>query len=94
MGMTTYARGFIGRDDKYHSMEVIYRNCEENNIDIPQAVEDYFQDEHPDDLDDVGVPVDIDEAIEEGSDDNRTFLEIDIKKLPDNVNKIRVYNSW
>jgi hypothetical protein len=94
MGMSTYATGFIGKDSRWDKMETIYNNCVEMEIDIPTEVSDYFNDEEPSAIDSVGIPVEIDEAVTEGGDEDRTFLEIDMGKLPKNVNKIRVYNSY
>ena len=108
MGMSTYVKGIIPKEDEeFQRMKSILDNCVEQKIHPPKEVLDYFDleviaiGEEYYDLEEVvdekGIIVEdniMKAAIEEYSEDMISGYDVDIRKLPDNVKIIRFYNSW
>lgn len=93
MGMSTYVVGIVPADTKFLKMKAIWELCEENDVEIPAEVVNFFNDERPDDK---GVRIDLEDtdAVSEYQEDSREGFEVVIDKLPKDVKIIRFYNSW
>ena len=48
MGMSTNTVGIIPADEKWKEMKLIYDTCLKNKIEIPKKVNEFFNDEEPD----------------------------------------------
>lgn len=92
MGMSTHVVGFKPVDEKWIKFKAIWDSCLESNVVVPTEVKEYFDDEHPGDS--PGMEVDIFESYKEYTEDMIEGYEIDLSKLPDGVQFIRVYNSY
>lgn len=73
------------QDPQFKQMFAVYQACKAADVEIPDAVIDYFDDEepNPDGLE-VAIPV------EKSSGEMKYFYDFNIKKLPKNVESIRV----
>ena len=94
MSMSTYVRGFRPPDEKWKKMKKIWDSCQEAGIDVPSEVDDFFDENEPDE---AGVEIQLGkkQGCEEWSDgDGREGIEIDISKLPKDVTVVRFVNSW
>ena len=90
MGINTYIIGFTPQDENYQKMRQIWENCTEMNISIPDEVDDFFNYEEPNE---DGIEMEI--PNQEWSDgDMSTGIEVNIKNIPEIVEKIRFVNSW
>lgn len=97
-----HAVGFRPPDDRWKEMKMIYDACEAADIEPPREVTNFFDGEEPDD---AGVEIDLTERSDAGGgilvvaatpweDDMREGYEIDLRKLPKDLIKIRVYMSY
>lgn len=93
MGMSTHVVGIVPADTKFLKMKAIWELCEENNVEIPSEVVDFFNNKRPDDK---GVTIYFreHEAISEYWDESSEGFDVVIDKLPKDVKIIRFYNSW
>lgn len=92
MSMSTYIQGLKPKTEEYEKKLNIYKSCKELNISAPQEILDFFDGEVCEDGIITEIPK---EAIKEYSDDYcREFFEIDLKKLPKDVTRIRFVNSY
>lgn len=90
MGMSTYVIGFTSQDENYQKMKQIWENCVEMNILVPDEVDKFFDYEEPN-KDGINIKI----PNREWSDgDMSTGIEVDIKNIPEIVEKIRFVNSW
>jgi hypothetical protein len=96
MSMSTHVYGIRPPDAAWKKMNKARDACIEAGIDIPPAIDDFFDGENPDDK---GVLLNLTNGVhaccEEWSDDGGSQgYELDLKQLPSNVTIIRFYNSW
>jgi hypothetical protein len=91
MSMSTHVIGFRPPDEKWKRMRAVWYACVSANVEIPNDVAEFFNYDEPDD---AGVEVDIENSISPFEKDMKAGFQIDIKKLPENVEIIRFYNSW
>lgn len=91
MGMSTYVVGIRPPGDKWKQMKAIYDACSVAGISLPEAVEEFFNFERPDDK---GVIVELKECSQEYYHENEKGFEVDLSKLPKDIDIIRFYNSW
>lgn len=94
MSMSTYVYGFRPPDQRWKKMKAIYDSCMEEGIDVPDAVDEFFEDDIPDDS---GVKVWLSnksDCCTEYSNDGESGYEIDLNKLPKDIKIIRFVNSW
>ena len=93
MGMSTYVIGIVPADAKFLKMKMIWELCEENDVEIPDEVVDFFNNERPDDK---GVRIHLEDnvAVSNYNEDASSGFEVEIDKLPKDVKIIRFYNSW
>ena len=90
MGMSTYIIGFASQDENYQKMRQIWENCTEMNISIPDEVDNFFNYEKPNE---DGIKIEIpNQGWSDG--DMSTGIEVNIKNIPEIVEKIRFINSW
>lgn len=95
MGMSTYVVGIKPADEKFKKMKSIYDLCEEQGIDIPDEVEDFFDGERPDEK---GVTIYLSETDGVYEYRNGEYAqegyEVQIDKLPKDIKILRFINSW
>ena len=93
--MDTYVVGFKPPDEKWQKMFAIWKACDEANISTPEEVNEFFNDEEPDES---GVRVDLSEledCCREWNDgDMSQGFEIVVDKIPKDIKVVRFYNSW
>jgi len=92
MGMSTHVIGFRPKDELFEKMEAVYNACRLAQVELPIEVEEFFNNSEPDQS---GVEVNLsDDCVREFKNDHQEGLEVDIRKLPSQVNIIRFINSW
>jgi len=94
MSMSTNIYGVIPADTHYKKMAAIWHQCEDAKVTIPKEVVNFFHGEPPDD---DGILIDLEQLpcckVYSGE-ESAEGVEIDISRLPENVKKIRFYNSF
>lgn len=91
-------------DERWKKMKAVYDACVAAEAKVPKEVDDYFDNEPPDES---GVVVDLSNcmrrasgalghhpSVTEWSDEDSCGCEIDISKLPKDVKIVRVFQSW
>lgn len=96
MSMSTHVKGIIPPDETWLKMKVIYDNCIDADIEVPDKVMEFFDYEEPDNS---GVVIDLStkqysNICREWSDDMSSGYELDVKDIPEGVRTLRFYNSW
>lgn len=95
MGMSTSVIGIKPADKKFKKMYDIYANCEEMGIEIPKEVDEFFNNEEPDEK---GVCMDLSSenysCCKEYSDEMQEGYEVYVKELPKDIKIIRFVNSY
>lgn len=90
MGMSTHVVGFRPPDEKWKQMKAAYDACVAAHVGVPEDVRLFFEYKEPSDL---GVEVQIPNALRRYSADMKDGYEVDLKKVPKDVTVIRFYNS-
>lgn len=93
MGMSTYVIGFKPKDEKYLKMKAVYDACKEAEIACPHDVKQYFGSYGCDESGIVVPDLPIDCQKEHFS-QGQQGIEIDIRKLPEDIKIIRFVNAW
>ena len=95
MGMSTHVVGFKPIDGKWKHMKAVWDSCVAAEIDVPDAVMDFFNGEDPNDSP-GGVIVDLDKSkcVTPYRSDDAEGFDVDITKLPKDVTILRFTNSW
>ena len=104
MGASLHIYGIKPPDDKWASMELVWRACTDAGIEIPNKVEEYFDYSDPT-TDGVVVLLghgaggshleyDLHESITPFTDDIGSGGEIDLTKIPDDITQLRVVNVY
>lgn len=90
MGMSTHVIGYTSENnEKYQKYLKILRSCQEADVDLPEEVDEYFEDtDHPEEVLSKDLP------LTEYSDECSAGYEILVKDIPEGVEKIRFYNSY
>jgi hypothetical protein len=91
MSMSTHIVGFRPADQKWKEMKAIWDACTKAGVDIPDAVDEFFDGEDPGDK--PGDEVVLGAAVKEWSVDEQDGYELDLSKLPPDVKFIRFYNA-
>lgn len=94
MGMSTYVRGFRPPDDRFGEMKRIWDACKAADIDPPEDVDEFFENEPPDIL---GTEVEIEDCKGDFETDYQNGFEINLNDLAakhPEVTVIRFWNSW
>lgn len=100
MGMSTHVIGFRAPDEQWKKMKYVYEACVEAGVEIPEAVDNFFCGEAPDDY---GITVDLGkddpahDFIQEYSESSSHGYTIDIRALQrhyPNLTHLRFYNSY
>jgi hypothetical protein len=73
------------QDPKFKQMFAAYQACEAANVEIPDAVIDYFNDEEPNPK---GLEVTI--PVKKSSGEMKYFYDFNVSELPKDVESIRV----
>lgn len=91
--MSSHLSGFAEADDKWRKHKKVYDACQDAGVSLPDETERFFGGEKPDA---AGITVDLEkhECCSTYNDTHSDGFEIDIKKLPKNIKKIRFYNSY
>lgn len=96
MDMSTYIIGLRDPNSAHHkNMVAVRRACDAASVDWPKQVTAYF-DEGEDDTEDGPLMVNLEKVADKWSEEDlmREGFELDIKKIPHGITKIRFYNSW
>lgn len=93
MSMSTHVIGIRPPDAEYKKKLAAYMACEAAGVPIPDALDEYFNNEPPG-MDGVEIDIEDLDGVEEYNDDMRQGFTVDIKKLPEGVSIIRFYNSY
>lgn len=91
MSMSTHVIGFKAPTPDFLAKLEAYEACRKAKIQIPAALEDYFEGERPNPL---GQRVRIENSTKPYQDDNSSGYEIDLAKLPSGVTHLLFTNSW
>ena len=93
MSMSTYIVGIKPPDGKWKAMKKVYDSCKAANLDPPEEVWKFFDNEEPDP---EGVIVDLAEhfCVTEWSTEGSEGFQVEIAKLPKDIKILRFYNSW
>lgn len=95
MGMSSHVVGFRQPDDKYLSMKAVYDACRAADVDLPNEVECYFDNNSPDGYGSEVELVRTSGAVRLYNDgSSRSGFDVELGKLPEGVTHIRFYNSW
>lgn len=89
MSMSSHVVGIIPADSKFKEYKLIYDSCLKNNIAIPKEVEEFFNDEPPDEK---GVLIDLE--VTNWSSESSEGFELDVNSIPKDVKIIRFFNSY
>ena len=89
MSMTLSIKGFIAPDETWKKMKTIWDACIAADIQPPEMVCKFFDDEEPDS---EGKEVEL--PIVEWSNEASEGYELYISKIPKSVKIIRFYASW
>lgn len=93
--MSTYSYVMVGKDvdEKFKKYSAVYEACEAAGLPAPKEVSEFFAElENKGEYDEKVIWQDFN--AEEGGDDGRTFLTVDLTKLPDGVRYVRFINSY
>ena len=93
MGMSTNVEGFRPPDKKWKKMKAVWDSCRAANINAPSTVREFFGHDDPDDS---GVRIQLvdHECCSPVLNSYQDGFEIDLSKLPKDINIIRFYNSY
>lgn len=96
MGMSTHVKGFKPADEKWKKMKAVYDTCIAADLEVPEAVNEFFGWKKPDEN---GVEVDQKALWECGAITEYNTLaaqgyELHVDKLPADVTIVRFYNAW
>ncbi len=86
MGIDCYVKAIRSPDEKWQKMKAIYDLCIEQDIDVPDDVEYFFNGEEPDEK---GIEVTM--HAEEWSNEDYDGYEIKVSDIPKDVTIIRFY---
>ena len=91
MGMSTHIVGIKPPNDRWRAMKAAYDACEIANIDPPDEVLGFFNDEEPDDK---GVIVELEDIADRWASESAAGYEINLSNLPNDIKIIRFYNAF
>jgi len=93
--MSTTVVGIKPPDATFQKMFDAYKACEEAGVEIPKAVDKFFNGEIPDP---AGVVVSLRNkpgwGVEPWEDESASGFEVDLTKLPKDIKVLRFFNSW
>ena len=91
--MRTRVIGFAPPDDKWKQMKAVWDACELAGVSAPPEVIEFFDGEEPDEQ---GIEVNLEdhECITKYNEESREGYEVEVKKIPANVQYIRFYNAY
>jgi predicted metal-dependent TIM-barrel fold hydrolase len=91
MSTSIHVVGFRKPDEKFKQMKSVWDACKAANVQPPDAVIDFFNDEQPDDN---GVEVGLTKVTTNWSDDMREGFELKVADIPASVHCVRFYVSY
>jgi hypothetical protein len=93
MSMSTHVIGFRAPGQEWHKMKAVYDACVDAEVEIPRAVDRFFDYKAPED---IGTAIDLKDtlAVKEHAADCEQGFDVDITKLPAGINIIRFYNLY
>lgn len=91
--MSTHIVGFAPPDDKWKQMKAVWDACELANVSAPPEVIEFFDGIEPNEQ---GIRVDLEdhECVSKYNANMKDGFEVEVKKIPANVQFIRFYNSY
>ncbi len=93
MSMSMGVIGSVPADDKWKEMKAVYEACQEAGVNLPEEVVEFFGEGCEEPCEMNGMEVEI--PYKEWTDgEAKQGIEIEVKKIPKNVKKIRFYNSF
>jgi hypothetical protein len=93
MSMSTHIVGFAAPDEKWKRMRAVWDACEDAGVPAPSEVLEFFNYEAPTEAG-VTIPLEGHESVTAYKRDMQDGFEIDVRKLPGNVQFVRFYNSY
>ena len=93
MGMSTTVIGIRASTPEHKRMVAAWRANEAAQLDQPDKLRKYFDDEPPDAKGSLLVEIPK-EALKTYEDDSRAGFDVDLSKIPAGVTSLRFYNSW
>lgn len=86
MSVSYFIQGIIPADEKFKKMKALYDQCVELNINVPMAVEFFFNGNEPSE---EGITIELpkDSIIQHSSDHGESYV-VDLRKIPENVKLI------
>ena len=94
MSMSTHIVGFRKPDDgMFQKYKAVWDACSEAGVDVPEHIHNYFDGEDPDE-NGMEVRIENTDAVKRYDKDYYDGFEVDVTKLPKDVNIIRFYNSY
>ena len=88
MGISYTVEGLIKPDKKHLAKCKAYYACVEANVDVPEELHEYFEDEYPNDK---GLSKDLNatESVTQDNDDSSYWYDVDLSKIDKNIHIIR-----
>jgi len=85
--------GIAPPDDQWKRMRAVWDACEEANVQAPDEVVEFFNGREPEES---GVRIDLDQhdCVSKYNAEMKDGFEVDLRKVPANVQIIRFYNSY
>lgn len=93
MSMRTHVVGFAPPDDKWKRMRAVWEACETAGVSAPPEVIEFFDGIEPNEQ---GIEIDLKDhdCVSEYKAEMQNGFEIDLRKVPANVQYVRFYNSF
>jgi hypothetical protein len=93
MGACPRIVGFAPPDDKWKQMRSVYDACSDAGVAVPSEVLEFFNHEEPSES---GIKVELDnhECCKEHKAEMEEGYEVDLRKVPANIQFIRFYVSY
>jgi hypothetical protein len=94
MSMSTYVVGFADAGDVWQKHKRVYDACKDAGVSLPEETEQFFGFGKKPDPNGITVDLADHECCAPYKAEMQDGFEIDIRKLPKNIRKIRFYNSY
>lgn len=93
MAMNTHVVAIKSPDEKWRKMKAIYDACTDAEVEIPDEVDDYFNNEPPDE-DGVVIELEDEACCAVWNEDGFDGYIINLSLLPKDVTSIKFFNSY
>lgn len=92
--MSSHVVGFRPPDKKWEEMKLVWEACERTGVEIPKKVLEFFDHEDPAGKPGMSMNLMDTDAVKEYHEEAVQGFEVDLTKLPKDLEIIRFYNSW